>query len=165
MAVVSFTRHQNIPGDPSHIWAFFANPLNLSLITPPYMRFRTLTDLTLLPDKIYPGQLIEYRLRPFPLFSVRWVTEIMLVSEGVCFVDEQRRGPYRLWHHEHYFRPVPGGVEMTDVVSYEVPFGWIGRLANALFVRRQVNGIFDYRSREIGKLFNPGGGGYVFPTP
>ncbi|MBS1606817.1 MAG: SRPBCC family protein [Bacteroidetes bacterium] len=117
------------------------------------MRFRTLTDLTLSPQRIYPGQLIEYRLRPFPLFSVRWVTEIMQVTEGVCFIDEQRRGPYRRWHHEHYFRSVPGGVEMTDVVSYEVPFGWIGRLANALFVRRQVDGIFDYRFQEIGKLF------------
>jgi ligand-binding SRPBCC domain-containing protein len=156
MAVVSITRFQTVPGDPSHIWAFFANPLNLSLITPPYMRFRTLTDLTLFPHRIYPGQLIEYRLRPLPLYSVRWVTEIMLVDEGSCFIDEQRSGPYRLWHHEHYFRPVAGGVEMTDIVNYEVPFGWIGRLANALFVRRQVEGIFDYRYREIEKLFPAG---------
>lgn len=153
MAVVSFTRHQTIPGDPSHIWAFFANPLNLSLITPPYMRLRTLSDLTLLPHKIYPGQLIEYRLRPFPMFPVRWLTEIMLVSEGFSFVDEQRSGPYRLWRHEHYFRPVSGGVEMTDIVNYEVPFGWLGGLANALFVRRQVDGIFDYRFGEIERLF------------
>lgn len=120
------------------------------------MRLRTLSDLTLLPHKIYPGQLIEYRLRPFPWITVRWLTEIMLVSEGSFFVDEQRGGPYRLWHHEHHFRPVAGGVEMTDIVNYEVPFGWIGGLANALFVRRQVEGIFDYRFREIERLFPVG---------
>src|SRR5215475_7736262 len=113
MAVVSFTRLQAIPGDPSRIWTFFANPLNLPLITPPYMRFRILSDRTFLTPVIYPGQLIVYRLRPLPLISVRWVTEIVLVSEGSCFVDEQREGPYRLWHHEHHFRPVAGGVEMT----------------------------------------------------
>jgi len=155
MAIVSFTRLQTIPGDPSRIWAFFVNPLNLPLITPPSLRFETLTDLTLSPQNIYPGQLIEYRLRPFPLITLRWVTEIMLVTEGSCFVDEQRRGPYRSWHHEHHFRPAPGGVgvEMTDVVHYEIPFGWIGMAANALFVRRQVDGIFDYRFREIERLF------------
>lgn len=155
MAVVSFTRLQIIPGDPSRIWAFFVNPLNLPLITPPYMRFRMLSDLPLSTNTIFPGQLIEYRLRPLPLITVRWVTEIMSVTEGVCFIDEQRHGPYRLWHHEHHFRPAPGGggVEMTDIVHYEIPFGWIGSLANALFVRRQLNGIFKYRYQQIERLF------------
>ncbi len=102
---------------------------------------------------IYPGQLIEYRLRPLPGFWVYWMTEITHVREGLYFVDEQRRGPYSLWHHQHHFRPIPGGVEMTDLVHYEIPFGFIGKWANTLFVRRQLEGIFRYRFEVVEKMF------------
>jgi ligand-binding SRPBCC domain-containing protein len=163
MAVFSLSRVQNIPGESDKVWSFFADPANLPQITPPYMRFRTLSsgDAPLsFPDDsiknnshIYPGQLIEYRLRPFPGYWVYWMTEITHVREGLYFVDEQRRGPYKLWHHQHHFRPVPGGVEMTDLVHYEIPFGFIGRWANALFVRKQLEEIFRYRFEVVEKMF------------
>ena len=156
MAVFSLRRVQNIPGDFSKVWSFFVNPDNLPLITPAYMQFRVLSSgnsPTYSNSQIYPGQLIEYKLRPLPGFRVYWMTEITHVREGVYFVDEQRRGPYSLWHHQHHFKSIPGGVEMTDIVHYEIPFGFIGRWANALFVRRQLEGIFRYRFEVVEKIF------------
>lgn len=155
MAVFSLRRIQNIPGSPDKVWSFFVDAGNLPLITPPYMRFRILSsgDSTNNNSQIYPGQLIEYKLRPLPGFWVYWMTEITHVRDGLYFVDEQRRGPYSLWHHQHHFRPIPGGVEMTDFVHYEIPFGFIGRWANALFVRRQLEEIFRYRFEVVEKTF------------
>ncbi|MBS1662950.1 MAG: SRPBCC family protein [Bacteroidetes bacterium] len=166
MAVVSFKKLQKIPGESDKVWSFFADPANLPLITPPYMRFEILSvqDRSPLPSDcprpaIYPGQVIEYKLYPFPWFRVHWITEISQVCEGQYFVDEQRRGPYRLWHHQHHFRPISGGVEMTDIVHYEVGYGPIGNLANKLFVKRQLEGIFQYRRKRVEELF----GVYVIP--
>jgi ligand-binding SRPBCC domain-containing protein len=164
MAVFSLRRVQYIPGESDKVWSFFVDPANLPLITPPNMRFRILTSgdnpvsntgpgSSNNSSEIYPGQLLEYRLRPLPGFWVYWMTEITQVRRGIYFVDEQRRGPYSLWHHQHHFRSVPGGVEMTDLVHYEVPFGFIGRWANALFVRRQLEGLFRYRFEVIEKMF------------
>ena len=157
MAVFSLRRTQNIPGGSDKVWSFFVDPAKLSLITPPDMRFRTVSSgvshSSENSSQIYPGQIIEYRLRPFPGFWVYWMTEITQVRQGLYFVDEQRRGPYRLWHHQHHFRPIPGGVEMTDIVHYEIPFGFIGRWANTLFVRRQLERLFQYRFEVVEKMF------------
>ncbi len=104
-------------------------------------------------DRIYAGQRIEYKLRPLPWLRTHWLTEITQVEPGHSFVDEQRRGPYRLWHHEHHFRTIEGGVEMTDQVHYTIPFGFLGDLANALVVRRRLDEVFRYRQKVVEELF------------
>lgn len=165
MAVFSLISTQNIPGTPDKIWSFFADPANLPMITPPYMQFRILPPpgaASSVPQinagqipasQIYAGQIIEYKLRPLPWLSTYWMTEITQVREGQYFVDEQRHGPYRLWHHQHHFKPIQNGVEMTDIVHYAIPYGIIGDFANALFVRKQLQEIFQYRYRQVESIF------------
>ena len=104
-------------------------------------------------DKMYAGQIIRYKVNVLPLVRMRWVTEITHVQEPDYFTDEQRFGPYALWHHKHYFKSVAGGVEMTDEVDYAIPLGFLGRLAHWLFVRREVNGIFEYRNAVLENYF------------
>lgn len=103
---------------------------------------------------MYPGQLIRYKIQVIPFVPMHWVTEITHVQEPHYFVDEQRFGPYALWHHQHRFKAVAGGVEMTDEVNYAIPLGILGRLAHLLFVGREVNAIFDYRFKILDDLFN-----------
>lgn len=144
-------RQQVIRAEPARVWAFFATPRNLDALTPPDLRFRILSDL---PARMYAGQLIEYRISPVPGLWLRWLTEIRHVREGEYFVDEQRAGPYRLWYHEHHFEAVPGGVRMTDRVTYDVGWGPAGWLAERLWVRRQLDGIFDFRRQRVDELFH-----------
>ncbi|GAO41962.1 hypothetical protein FPE01S_01_09750 [Flavihumibacter petaseus NBRC 106054] len=143
-------------------WSFFINPLNLARITPPGMRFEVLTDLT--DDPIFPGQRIDYRLRPLFGWPVRWTTVISIVEAGSDpdgdsayrhFVDEQERGPYRLWRHQHHFKAVAGGVEMTDIVDYQLPFGVVGDLAGGWLVRGQLKTIFTFRREAVERLLFP----------
>ncbi len=145
-------REQFVPGDPAAIWSFFATPRNLDVLTPPTVAFAIVGEI---PARMYPGQLIEYRIGILPGVTTRWLTEITQVSEGTRFVDEQRIGPYKLWHHEHQFMPAPDGqgVNMTDRVTYEVGWGPCGDLVHALWIRRQLASIFDYRARKIAELF------------
>src|ERR1700733_12252498 len=124
MSVHSFKKIQFIPATLNQAWDFFSSPANLPLITPPEMDFRIISKFH--SDKVYAGQLIEYKLRPLPGIRVYWMTEITHVKDGVYFVDEQRYGPYSLWHHQHHFVEKDGGVEMTDIVHYKAPFGVIG---------------------------------------
>jgi ligand-binding SRPBCC domain-containing protein len=172
MAVHSLERTQCIPADLERVWSFFSDPVNLPLITPPHMQFKILSSGDsggAHPDgpnssagprpgprsspQIYAGQIIEYRLRPLPFFRTYWMTEITHVQEGRYFVDEQRRGPYSLWHHQHHFSKIEGGVEMTDIVHYALPFGFIGNLVHPLFVRQQLEGIFQYRFQRVEGMF------------
>ena len=127
-------------------WRFFSHPANLGRITPPAMNFNIRSGM---PGKIYPGLIIIYRVSPVFGIPVQWVTEITHVNEPFCFVDEQRSGPYAIWHHEHHFEEVPGGVMMTDKLFYKVPYGFLGRLADRLFVHKKVEGIFEYRSAVL----------------
>ena len=143
-------RTQFIPGEPARIWEFFATPRNLAAITPARMRFE-LVGRT--PEAMYAGQMIEYRIGLLPGISTRWLTEITHVREGVYFVDEQRAGPYKLWHHEHHFAPAAGGVTMTDEVTYDVGWSVLGTLLHALWIRPQLETIFAHRARKIGELF------------
>jgi ligand-binding SRPBCC domain-containing protein len=145
-------RSQLIPGEPERIWDFFATPRNLDALTPPSMRFETLGDL---PPRMYAGQLIEYRIGILPGITTRWLTEITHVREGEYFVDEQRVGPYKLWHHEHHFAPTPdkGGVQMVDRITYDPGWGMIGGIVDALWIRHQLKTIFDYRAAKIAELF------------
>lgn len=139
-----------IPAPLTEVWDFFSSPQNLQKITPPGMGFKILVGGK---GKMYPGQMIAYTVRPLSGIPITWITEITHVQEGRYFVDEQRKGPYAIWHHEHHFAEVEGGVEMTDIVSYTLPLGWLGSLAQFLFVKRQLKTIFDYRSEVIEKFF------------
>jgi ligand-binding SRPBCC domain-containing protein len=114
------------------------------------MGFDVLFDV---PEKMYPGLMIEYRVRPIFNLPMKWITEITHVEELKYFVDEQRKGPYRIWHHEHHFKEVSGGVEMNDIVSYEIPFGIFGKLAKPIIVQKKLNEIFDYRYAKVIEIF------------
>jgi ligand-binding SRPBCC domain-containing protein len=131
-------------------WDFFSTPLNLSKITPAEMNFIIRSEL---PEKAYPGLIIIYTVSPVAGIPVTWVTEITQVKEPFYFVDEQRSGPYAIWHHEHHFEPVEGGVMMTDKLFYKVPFGVFGKIADVLFVRAKVNRIFSYREKILKQIF------------
>jgi ligand-binding SRPBCC domain-containing protein len=132
-------------------WKFFSRADNLEKITPSYMRFDITSPVTDKP--IYAGEIITYVIHPVLGIPLRWMTEITHVKEGEYFVDEQREGPYGLWHHQHHFEAVAGGVKMTDIVHYSLPLGILGRVAHALFVRRQLEGIFDYRRKRVQEFF------------
>lgn len=150
---------QQIPAGLDAVWQFFSDPQNLFTMTPPALNLRT-TNKQHLPQ-MYPGQIITYKVRPLLGIPLFWLTEITHVQEGRFFVDEQRRGPYALWHHQHHFTSVEGGVEMTDLVHYAVPFGPIGTLANSLVVRRELQKIFTYRYHKIIEVFGPWAGGQM----
>ena len=150
MKVYQMRRQQTLPIDLDTAWDFFSNPSNLQRITPDHLNFHIFTDV---PAQVYTGLMIGYRLRVPPGVPVTWWTEIKHVEAPYRFVDEQRQGPYRMWYHEHRFRAVEGGVEMTDILHYALPLGVLGRLAHALFVGRQVRGIFDHRVGVLADLF------------
>ncbi len=141
---------QRVPIDLDTAWAFFSDPRNLKTITPEYMGFRIKTDL---PAEMYPGLIVEYTVSPVARIPLTWVTEITHVKHGEYFVDEQRSGPYAMWHHEHHFKAIPGGVEMLDIVSYRLPFGPLGDIVNRLSVAAQVKEIFTYREKVLAKRF------------
>jgi ligand-binding SRPBCC domain-containing protein len=151
MKVYTIERTQTLHTTISKAWFFFSNPDNLCLITPDYMNFKILFRSA--EDKIYEGQMIHYSICVLPGLPVNWLTEITRVREPHYFVDEQRKGPYKLWQHQHHFKEVKDGVEMKDVVNYVIPFGFVGRLANALFVEKRVNAIFDYRFKALEEFF------------
>jgi ligand-binding SRPBCC domain-containing protein len=131
-------------------WEFFSNPNNLSTITPDKLKFKTLTQNL---DSIYAGQVIEYKVHPVLGVPLYWMTEITHVEHHKYFVDEQRFGPYTMWHHQHHFKAVEGGVEMTDLVHYKLPFWFLGYIANSLFVKAQLKEIFDYRFKKVEEIF------------
>lgn len=143
-------RTQLVKTDLSTCWDFFSSPHNLQKITPPYMGFDVLTET---PEKMYPGLMIEYRVRPLLGLPMKWITEITHVQDHTFFVDEQRKGPYRIWHHEHHFKAVEGGVEMIDIVSYELPLGKLGQLAHPILVKSKLEEIFAYRFKVVEEIF------------
>lgn len=149
--VYSFKTIQKIPIAIDTAWDFFSNPANLQAITPASLNFRIISLHH--GEKMYPGQIIEYKVSPIPGIPVYWMTEITQVDDKRFFIDEQRFGPYSLWHHQHHFREIEGGVEMTDIVHYKIPFWFLGDLANSLFVKKQLKSIFGYRYKRIEELF------------
>jgi ligand-binding SRPBCC domain-containing protein len=142
-------RSQVVPKPLNDVFPFFANAGNLELITPEFLHFRILTPLPICMD---PGALIDYRLQLFSL-PLHWRTRIEIFEPERRFTDVQVFGPYRRWHHLHEFISVPGGTLVHDVVDYELAFGLLGVLAYALFVRRTLEKIFDYRKERIGEIF------------
>lgn len=149
--VYSLKTVQVLPISLEKAWDFFSSPANLSKITPEKLGFNIISKYH--GDKMYTGQIIEYKVRPILGIPLYWMTEITHVEEHKYFIDEQRFGPYSMWHHQHHFKEVPGGVEMTDIVHYKIPFWILGDIANALFVKKQVTGIFDYRIKAVEKIF------------
>ena len=147
---------QRLPISVPEAWSFFSDPRNLPRITPPSLGLEVTSDL---PGKMYPGMIVTYRVRPIPGVPVDWVTEITHVREPSLFVDEQRFGPYRFWHHEHHFREVEGGVEMVDLVLYALPLGGIGRVFGGPLVRRRLVEIFAFRRRFLEREFGSEGHG------
>jgi ligand-binding SRPBCC domain-containing protein len=144
-------RTQFIKSDIQTCWDFFSSPKNLKLITPPYMGFEVKVDL---PEKMYEGLMIEYTVKPLMGIPMSWITEIKTVKENEFFVDEQRKGPYTIWHHEHHFKQVEGGIEMTDIVSYVIPLGILGKIAHPIIVRKKLEEIFAYRFQKVEEIFN-----------
>ena len=142
---------QRLPIDIDAAWDFFSSPLNLKDITPSYMNFTVLSNSD--SDKMFAGQIITYTVSPVLGIPLFWMTEITHVKDKAYFVDEQRFGPYALWHHKHFFKEIPGGVEMTDQVDYKLPLGFLGNIAHALFVKKQLRGVFDYRRQILEARF------------
>lgn len=147
----SFQTIQKIPEPVDKVWQFMSLPANLKIITPPSMGFEVTT--TTPSDVMYAGLIIAYKVSPLLGIEMNWVTEITHVKEGEYFVDEQRFGPYALWHHKHFIKPIERGVEMTDIVHYKIPFGILGDVANTLIVRHKLKEIFDYRYKKVEEIF------------
>jgi ligand-binding SRPBCC domain-containing protein len=151
MKVYHLFQKQFFPLSLKEAMAFFSSPDNLVKIAPAYMDFRIL-HISGKGAAMYPGQIIAYKIKLLPFVYTRWVTEITHVHSNY-FVDDQIVGPYALWHHQHHFEVVDGGVEMTDEITYAIPFGLLGRMANYLFVERQLKAIFKFRYDVLDKMF------------
>lgn len=143
-------RNQWLPLSQEQAWDFFSNPANLCRITPAWLDFRMTCPP---PGAMYAGQILTYSIRPLPGLRLGWVTEITHVRQPEFFVDEQRLGPYRFWHHQHLFRKTSNGVEMTDVVHYALPLGPLGEMVHALWARRRLRAIFDHRRETLSAMF------------
>ncbi len=142
---------QHINASLEECWAFFSSPANLQKITPKTMGFE-ITDFD--NQSMYAGQIIQYKISPLLGLKLNWVTEITKVKDKAYFIDEQRFGPYSFWHHKHFFEATANGVKMTDVVHYALPLGFLGRIMNALLVKKKLEEIFDYRFVKVNQLFN-----------
>ncbi len=152
MKVYRLHRQQVLPLTLEECWEFFSSPRNLSQITPGYMNFR-IVHISGPSEAMFPGQIIRYKVNIFRGIPVDWTTEITQVVPHTMFIDEQRTGPYALWHHAHHFRETESGVEMTDEVHYALPFGLLGRMAHGLLVKKQLKTIFDYRKYVLAQRF------------
>nr|WP_298998437.1 SRPBCC family protein [uncultured Allomuricauda sp.] len=150
MQLYQLRSRQVLPISKQEAWDFLSNPGNLKVITPEHMGFHILDGAD---TAMFPGQLIQYIVKPFPFYSVKWVTEITHVSTGNYFVDEQRFGPYALWHHKHFLKEQENGVEMLDVVDYKLPFGILGQLMYPILVKKELHKIFTYREKKLTELF------------
>lgn len=150
MRLYTLEQEQRLPISREVAWEFFSSPRNLDAITPPDLGF---TIVSVSGGRIYEGQIMTYRVKILPGVRVSWVTEIKSVVEGFSFVDEQRFGPYKFWHHRHTFEEIPGGVLMRDVVHYGLSCGPLGRMAHGLFVRAKLEWIFRFRREILSQQF------------
>ena len=151
MSVYSLKKTQFIPISLDAAWDFFSHPKNLAVMTPEYLNLKFTNELY--GDEMYPGQVMTYNVRPVLGIPMFWMTEITHVVPKKFFVDEQRFGPYAMWHHQHHFEEVEGGVMMTDLIHYKAPLGFLGDIAVALFIKKQLEGIFAFRKTKVEELF------------
>lgn len=150
MKIYNLHRTQKLPISLAQAWDFFSDPKNLKTITPEYMGFNILSG----GDRpMFAGQLIQYLVTPVFGIKMKWVTIITHSVKHDYFIDEQRYGPYDLWHHKHFMKEIPGGVEMEDVIDYKVPFGILGQLVHPFLVRPKLEEIFNYRTKKLEALF------------
>ena len=150
MKIYRLESKQNLPISKEKAWKFLSNPKNLKTITPEYMSFDILSGAD---RPMFAGQIIQYIVTPLLGIKTKWVTEITHVVEGEYFVDEQRFGPYALWHHKHFIKEIPGGVEMEDIIDYKVPMGILGQFVHPFLVKPKLNEIFEYRRKKLIELF------------
>ena len=143
---------QNLPISVSKAWDFFSSPVNLAKITPKEMAF-TITSNPEHFKSMYPGTIITYKVSPIWGIQLDWMTEITQVEHEKYFIDEQRFGPYKFWHHQHHFKAIEGGTEMTDILTYGLPMGIFGRIANRIFVADKLQQIFEFRKQKVMELF------------
>ncbi|MBS1537846.1 MAG: SRPBCC family protein [Bacteroidetes bacterium] len=151
MAFYQLITTQKLPASISEIWDFISSPDNLKEITPEHMGFIVTSNSG--AEKMYPGMIITYKVSPLFGIKLNWMTEITHVKDFEYFVDEQRIGPYSMWHHQHKIVAIEGGVLMTDIVTYQPPMGILGALANSLIIKNQLKQIFDYRAVALEKRF------------
>lgn len=151
MAFYQFKREQRIKAELSEVWDFISSPANLKKITPDYMGF----DITSegLPDRMHAGMIVTYKVSPLLGIKTNWMTEITHVEDKKYFVDEQRVGPYKLWHHQHHIKQVKEGILMSDIVTYAPPFSFLGAIMNTLVIQKKLNDIFDYRTKAMETYF------------
>lgn len=145
---------QKLPISLEEAWSFFSNANNLATITPPFLNLKINNQQNKsMRSEIYPGQIITYKVKPMLGIPIFWMTEITHVERLKLFVDEQRKGPYKIWHHQHHFTEIEGGVEMTDIVHYSIPFSILGSLAHSISIKKQLQKIFTYRYYKVNELF------------
>lgn len=149
-----YKTEQLLPVSLDQAWGFFSSPMNLAEITPGNPDFK-ITSKTV-SGEIFEGMIIEYRLKPLGNIPLRWRTRISDVDRPYSFTDVQLKGPYRVWEHRHEFTETKRGVLVLDEVKYRLPFGWIGRLAHRLVVRKRIAEIFEYRRQKLQKIFGHG---------
>ncbi len=146
-----FESRQMLPVPPAKVWDFLSTHRNLKHISPEHIRFEIVSEDV--AEKMYAGMIIKYKLRPLLGIPVIWVTKITEVVEGEYFIDEQRSGPFKYWQHYHRLETIEGGTLMTDTVRYLPPLGFLGSIANALFISRMLNEIFAYRFKKLEEIF------------
>ncbi|WP_214228480.1 SRPBCC family protein [Pedobacter sp. B4-66] len=143
---------QKLPISIRETWDFFSSPMNLAQITPKEVAFRV-TSAPSHIDEMYPGMIITYKISPIAGVNLNWMTEITQIRKEKYFIDEQRFGPYKFWHHQHHFKTIEGGTEMTDILTYALPMGILGRIANKIFVADKLQQIFNFRKEKVIELF------------
>lgn len=142
---------QKLPLSIDESWDFFSSPDNLKILTPEHMGFEITNRHE--SRKMYAGQIIAYTIRPLWNIPLEWVTEITHVQKPEYFIDEQRFGPYKFWHHEHRFFPIPQGVELIDIIHYKLPFGFLGKMIHSFKVKNDLDKIFSYRKAKLEKMY------------
>jgi len=150
MKIYVLSSTQQLPISREEAWDFFSDPNQLESITSDDMSMKPMHDL---PKRMYEGMIIHYHIQPIPKFNMKWITEITHIQEGAYFIDEQRFGPFRFWHHQHRLTASKGGVELQDTVHYVMPFSVVGRFAHQLFVRKRLESIFSYRKEQLEAYF------------
>ena len=151
MSVYELKKTQYLPITLEESWNFFSNPNNLKKITPPSLGLKITSET---PDEIYEGMIITYDVNPFPFYTTTWVTEITHIDSPNHFIDEQRIGPYKLWHHQHFFKEADNGIIMEDLIHYSTPYGYLGKLLNSLYISKNLEFIFSYRYDVLEKIFS-----------
>ncbi|RCS27664.1 cell division inhibitor [Polaribacter sp. WD7] len=150
MKIYTLHKKQKLPISVDQAWEFLSSPKNLKTITPEYMGFHILSGAN---KPMFPGQIIQYIVTPVLGIKTKWVTEITHVKDKEYFVDEQRYGPYALWHHKHFINKIEGGVEMEDIIDYKIPMGILGQIVHPILVKPKLEEIFNYRQKKLISLF------------